>query len=116
MATESPVNRTFKAFADPTRLRILHLLTRGELCVCDIMSVIKAPQPKISRHLAYLRGSGLVRARKMGLWVYYSLAADGGRFTKRLLDCLRDCFQEVPALKADLKTLTVKKCRKADCG
>lgn len=115
MANLSPIDKTFKAFADPTRLRILHLLTRGELCVCDVMNIIQAPQAKVSRHLAYLRGAGLVRTRKMGLWVYYALAADGGKFTQGLLNCLRDCFREVPALKADLKALAGRKCRKADC-
>ena len=51
----NPVDRMFRAFSDRTRLRILHLLRGGELCVCDLVAVIDVPQPKISRHLAYLR-------------------------------------------------------------
>jgi ArsR family transcriptional regulator, arsenate/arsenite/antimonite-responsive transcriptional repressor len=64
----------FKAFADPIRLRILGLLTGGEICVCNIHECLGIPQPTASRHLAYLRKKGLVHARKDGLWVHYKLA------------------------------------------
>ena len=64
----------FKALADATRLRILGLLLAGEVCVCDIHETLKMPQPKASRHLAYLRRSGLVETRREGLWVHYRLA------------------------------------------
>jgi ArsR family transcriptional regulator, arsenate/arsenite/antimonite-responsive transcriptional repressor len=63
-----------KAFADRTRLRILGLLTQGEICVCDIHETLKIPQPKASRHLAALRKAGLVETRRQGLWVHYRLA------------------------------------------
>lgn len=61
------------ALADPTRLRILALLAAGEVCVCDIHESLQVPQPKASRHLAYLRRRGLVRGRRQGLWIYYRL-------------------------------------------
>jgi ArsR family transcriptional regulator len=61
----------FKALADATRLRILGLLLTGEVCVCDIHESLKIPQPKASRHLAYLRRSGLVETRRAGLWIHY---------------------------------------------
>jgi ArsR family transcriptional regulator len=64
----------FKAFADPTRLRILGLLAGGEICVCNIHECLGIPQPTASRHLAYLRKKGLVLTRKDGLWVHYALA------------------------------------------
>jgi ArsR family transcriptional regulator len=64
----------FKAFADPTRLRILGLLAAGEICVCNIHECLGIPQPTASRHLAYLRKKGLVLTRKEGLWVHYRLA------------------------------------------
>src|SRR5438045_7237423 len=64
----------FKALADETRLRILGLLLTGEICVCDIYETLRISQPKASRHLAYLRRSGLVSTRRQGLWVYYRLA------------------------------------------
>jgi ArsR family transcriptional regulator len=64
----------FKALADATRLRILGLLIHGEVCVCDIHDSLHVPQPKASRHLAYLRRAGLVQTRREGLWVHYRLA------------------------------------------
>ena len=63
----------FKALADGTRLRILALLQAGEVCVCDIHGSLDLPQPTVSRHLAYLRKTGLVQGRKEGLWVHYRL-------------------------------------------
>ena len=105
MAQRPPIDRMFKAFADETRLRILHLLTRGELCVCDLTSVLRLPQSKISRHLAYLRRSGLVLGRRDGLWKYYSLAKTSGRFHEGLIGCLRGCFSEVDILQKDLAAL-----------
>jgi ArsR family transcriptional regulator, arsenate/arsenite/antimonite-responsive transcriptional repressor len=64
----------FQALGDPTRLRILALLGAGEVCVCDIHESLREPQPKISRHLAYLRKANLVDTRRAGLWVHYRLA------------------------------------------
>jgi ArsR family transcriptional regulator, arsenate/arsenite/antimonite-responsive transcriptional repressor len=108
-------NDLLKAFADETRLRILNLLSGGELCVCDIMSVIKAPQPKISRHLATLRRHGLVDTKREGQWIYYSLSKPTGRFHKRLLACLDDCLEEAPVFFRDKKTLSGLDCRKSGC-
>jgi ArsR family transcriptional regulator, arsenate/arsenite/antimonite-responsive transcriptional repressor len=64
----------FQALADPTRLRLLNLMARGEVCVCFLVEVLGESQPKISRHLAYLRRAGLVQARRDGKWMHYSLA------------------------------------------
>ena len=110
------VDLTFRAFADPTRLRILHLLRGGELCVCDIVETIGAPQPKISRHLAYLRRAGLVRTRKDGLWSHYSLAPARDEFHEKLLDCLACCFGSVPGLKSDSAALRKRKSTRTCCG
>jgi len=68
------LEEAFRAFADPTRLRILGLLAAGEICVCNIHECLGISQPMASRHLAYLRKKGLVRTRKDGLWVHYTLA------------------------------------------
>jgi len=71
-----------KAISDESRLRILNLLlSRGELCVCDIEAILGATQTKVSRHLAYLRRSGLVSTRRSGLWILYSIpqSPDGPR-------------------------------------
>ena len=100
-------DRMFRAFSDRTRLRILHLLLEGELCVCDIVRVLDLPQPNISRHLAYLRKAGLVLARKEGLWMHYRLAAARAGLHAGLLECLKNCFQTVPELKHDRRHLAL---------
>lgn len=99
------VDVMFRAFSDPTRLRILHMLGGGELCVCHIVDVLGVPQPTASRHLAYLRRAGLVAARKEGLWSYYRLARARTALHRKLLDCLGCCLAEIPALARDAKTL-----------
>lgn len=96
-----PVDRLFRAFADPTRLRLLHLLQDGEMCVCDLVTGLGVPQPTASRHLAYLRKAGLVRVRTAGSWKYYALAEPGTPFHAKLLECLSSCFTDVPALSRD---------------
>ena len=104
MAQDTAINRVdlmFRAFSDRNRLRILHLLQEGEMCVGDIVNALEVPQARVSRHLAYLRRAGLVRARKEGLWSFYSLAPAQGDFQKNLLNCLGKCFGEVPEIKAD---------------
>ena len=107
------VDRIFRAFADRTRLRILHLLHPGELCVCDLVEVLGVPQPKVSRHLAYLRKARLVLARKEGLWSYYRLAPAANEFHRKLLECLACCFNDVPELSKDASRL---RRRRAACG
>ncbi|MGB7157433.1 MAG: metalloregulator ArsR/SmtB family transcription factor [Tepidisphaeraceae bacterium] len=106
-----PVDLVFRAFADRTRLRILHLLrSGGEVCVCDLQSVLGVPQPKVSRHLAYLRRAGLVAARKQGLWSYYTLAAPRDALHRNLLKCLDTCFAGVPELAKDAARLKRSAC------
>jgi ArsR family transcriptional regulator len=102
------VDAMFRAFSDRTRLRILHLLVDGELCVCHLVDVLGVPQPKASRHLAYLRRAGLVVARKQGLWSYYRLAPARNTFHARLLDCLKCCFDDVPELAKDARLLKAR--------
>lgn len=96
------VDLMFRAFSDRTRLRILHVLQGGELCVGDIVEILQAPQPRISRHLAYLRKANLVIVRKSGLWSHYALASAKSPFHRKLLECLAKCFVEVPELQVDL--------------
>ena len=110
ISTKISVDGMFRAFSDRTRLRILNLLRGGELCVCDIVRVLELPQPKISRHLAYLRKAGLVEARKEGLWMHYQLAPAGGEFHESLLKCLSCCFGCVPELAGDVRKLKGKCC------
>ncbi len=97
----SQVDKMFRAFADRTRLRILHLLQDGELCVSDIISILKVPQAKASHHLNYLRRAGLVEVRKKGLWCFYRLRPAETVFHRKLLECLQQCFTDVPGLTVD---------------
>lgn len=103
----------FRAFADETRLRIIHLLMKGELCVCDLMSVLREPQSKISRHLGCLREAGLVKDRRERHWRYYSLTAPMSAFHKRLLGCIGSCFNETPLLRRDARG--IRRLAKARC-
>lgn len=99
--SRNQVNLMFRAFSDPTRLRILHLLREGELCVGDMVSILQVPQPTASRHLAYLRRAGLVKTRKNGLWNFYMLATASSTFHRNLVKCLASCFHDVPEIAAD---------------
>ena len=80
----------FRVMADPTRLRILHLLRGGELCVGDLVTVLDVPQPTASRHLAYLKRAGLISARKNSYWTFYSLAPARTALRRKVLECLAD--------------------------
>jgi ArsR family transcriptional regulator, arsenate/arsenite/antimonite-responsive transcriptional repressor len=93
----------FRAFADRTRLRILHLLRAREMCVGDLVAVLRVSQPTASRHLAYLRRAGLVTVRSDGLWKFYALAVAVTPFHAKLLDCLAACTGDVPELGADAR-------------
>lgn len=99
------IDLMFRAFSDRTRLRILHLLHGGEMCVGDLVAVLGMLQPAVSRHLAYLRKAGLVAARKEGLWAFYSLAVPKNEFHRRLIECVACCFGDVPELRADRDNL-----------
>ena len=80
-----PLERLFRALADPTRLRLLNLMSEREICVCYFTQVIGAPQPKISRHLAYLRRAGIVAARREGKWMHYRLTIPGDSHAASIL-------------------------------
>jgi len=102
MTASTDASQLFRAFADPSRLRILNLLLEHELCVCDLVEVLNEIQPKVSRHLAILRRAGLVSARVDGKWRFYSLV-DPQRpgLQRTLLECVRCCLSDVPDLAAD---------------
>lgn len=106
MSTTTTASRAptlFRALSDRTRIRILHLLQGGELCVCDLMQVLRIPQAKTSRHLGYLKRAGLVLAREEGLWSYYSLAPAGEPLHRKLLDCLCACSESVREIEGDTR-------------
>jgi ArsR family transcriptional regulator, arsenate/arsenite/antimonite-responsive transcriptional repressor len=92
----------FRAFADPTRLRILNLLReQKELCVCDLCAALGESQPKVSRHLAVLRRAQLVDVHREGKWMYYSLAAARSPLQRTLLRCLSSCLGDRDELVED---------------
>ena len=95
----------FKALGDETRLRILNLLLRGELCVCDIMKILEMGQSKVSRHLAYLRNAGLVTDRREGLWMHYSLAQPKRGLHGSIIEWLTQAENDIPNGTADLRAL-----------
>ncbi len=91
----------FKALADATRLRILGLLLAGEVCVCYIHESLKIPQPKASRHLAYLRRSGLVETRREGLWIHYRLGKFADPVLATISDAVRHALTHVDTVRRD---------------
>jgi len=99
------VDLMFRAFSDRNRLRILYLLRDGEVCVGDLVAALQVPQPRVSRHLAYLRKAGLVLARKEKQWNFYSLAPTRNPFHSKLVECITGCFGDVPEIQADSRRL-----------
>jgi ArsR family transcriptional regulator len=97
----SEMESLFRALADATRLRILGLLLTGEVCVCDIHESLKVPQPKASRHLAYLRRAGLVETRKEGLWVYYRLGTFADPVLGAIGDAVRHALTHIHTVRRD---------------
>jgi ArsR family transcriptional regulator len=96
----------FKALSDEARVRILNLiLETGELCVCDLQRVLGFTQTKVSRHLAYLKHSGILEDRRLGGWMIYRLANQDDPAAKLLFKELRDLFKDEAVLKKDLEEL-----------
>jgi ArsR family transcriptional regulator len=93
----------FKALADKTRLRILALLGNNEVCVCHIHDSLGLPQPTISRHLAYLRRSGLVAARRDGVWMHYQVARTLDPIVQGIVNAAVDALRHLPATALDRK-------------
>lgn len=91
----------FQALADPTRLRLVNLVAEGEICVCFLVEVLGEPQPKISRHLAYLRNAGVVEARRDGKWIHYRLAEDVSPEVRKVLATITEAMAESRAMQRD---------------
>jgi ArsR family transcriptional regulator len=96
--TVDDLDAVFKGFADPTRIRILSLLAAGELCVCDLVDILRLPQPTVSRHLAYLRRMGLVEATREARFAHYRLAEPEHAVHQNLISCVRTCFRGITSL------------------
>ena len=99
------MDTVLRALADPTRLRIVALLAGGEVCVCHIHEALGIPQPKASRHLAYLRRAGLVDGRKDGLWVHYRLADLDDAVARTLFSAVTHCVGHLDTVAGDRRRL-----------
>jgi ArsR family transcriptional regulator len=100
--------KLFQALADPTRLRILGLLLAGEVCVCHIHESLRIPQPKASRHLAYLRRAGLVDTRREGLWIHYRLADTADPIAGTVRQAVAHALGHLEAVRRDADRLRKK--------
>lgn len=98
---DARVEAMFRVFADRTRLRILRLLRDGPLCVGDLVEILRAPQPTVSRHLAYLRRASFVDTQQRGPWMFYELARAQSPVHEKLLECLAACDGLLPESKGD---------------
>ena len=91
----------FRALADRTRLRLLNLMGDDEVCVCFLVEALKLTQPKISRHLAYLRRAGIVASRREGKWMHYRLTQPKDSDATGVLSAVRDWLVNDPAMQSD---------------
>ncbi len=100
-----PLARLLRALGDETRLRIVALLTQGELCVCHIEAALDVSQPNASRQLGVLRSAGVVRPRREGNWVYYGLAPQPNAECGRVLQSLVRAYRGEDVLRRDVERL-----------
>jgi len=95
----------FAALADPTRLKLLNLMDGREVCVCYFVEILNQSQPKISRHLAYLRNAGIVNARREGKWMHYSIERPEDAGAASILDATLMSLKAERTMQADLARL-----------
>ena len=95
----------FKALADRTRLRLINMIGDSEVCVCFFVAILKTSQPKISRHLAYLRRARIVTARREGKWMHYRLTEPPDEHATRIFREVRASLSEHPEFQHDREKL-----------
>jgi ArsR family transcriptional regulator len=103
--------RLFAALADRTRLRLLNLMNGREVCVCFFVEILKQSQPKVSRHLAYLRKAGIVRARREGKWMHYRIERPTDSGAAAILDATLQSFGADREMQSDRAQLDTACCR-----
>ena len=108
--TEFDMQRFFQALGDNTRLRLLNLMGEQEVCVCYFVELLDVPQPKISRHLAYLRRAGIVSARREGKWIHYRIVMPPQIGAAQILRQTLDWLKEEKTMQADRARLTKACC------
>jgi ArsR family transcriptional regulator len=99
----------FRALADRTRLRLLNLMGTDEVCVCFFVEILRTNQPKVSRHLAYLRRAGIVAVRRQGTWMHYRIVEPADQDAARVLKDVREWLLKDGEMQRDRKQL-VKVC------
>lgn len=99
------IENLFKALADRTRLRLINLLGESEVCVCFLTEILKMSQPKISRHLAYMRRAQIVTARREGKWMHYRLVDPPDEHATKIFGEVRASLPEVPEFQRDREKL-----------
>ena len=104
-----PASKLFKALGDEMRLRMVALLSHGELCVCHLESALGLSQPNVSRQLSVLRAAGVVEPRREGSWMYYRLAPQADAFCKAQLKGIAASFGKLEQLGADVERLVQAK-------
>jgi ArsR family transcriptional regulator len=104
-ARQFDLPRLFQALGDTTRLRLLSLIRDREVCVCYFVEILGAPQPKISRHLAYLRNAGIVSARREGKWMHYRIVMPPHIGASQILRQTLDSLKEDKLMQADRSRL-----------
>jgi len=97
--------RLFAALADPTRLRLLNLMRGREVCVCYFVEILQQSQPKVSRHLAYLRNAGVVSARRDGKWMHYSIQRPDDPAAASILEAVLSSLGADKRMQPDLVRL-----------
>jgi ArsR family transcriptional regulator len=103
---EEPIELLFKALADRTRLRLLNLMGTGEVCVCFFVETLGTNQPKISRHLAYLRRAGVVAARREGKWMHYRITTPEDARAARVFAEVLAWLREDREMQRDFSRMT----------
>ena len=98
--------RFFQALGDKTRLRLLSLMDDQEICVCYFVEILGQPQPKISRHLAYLRNAGIVTARREGKWMHYRIVMPPNTGAARILKEILAWLKAERSMQSDRSRLT----------
>lgn len=101
----------FKTLSDPTRLRLLSLLTCGETCVCELTDTLRVVQPKVSRHLAQLKRAGLVEARRDGKWMHYRWTQRSEPLLRHVLIGLREWMAKDDRMNAERRRRQKVCCR-----
>lgn len=104
--TAEALEELFQALSDRTRVRLLHLMAGGEVCVCFFVEVLDEPQPKISRHLAYLRSAGLVSVRREGKWANYAITPPEHPTARAAFEAVMSSLNDDRELHRDRVALT----------